>query len=244
MKFTNNISKLGPDVVAVNRPIGLTCPIICRFSPAHPGSLRNKCYMVRQEGRFPNVRKAARDNMEADQDELIQMMWDAHWTDKVIRLHVGGDFVGPDGELDRAYINAWVGALERFQGCPEILCYTHVIDKPELVAAFAPFHPQALGFHPDFILFASVHDQAEIEVAQRSGFTRFALALDEKHYEWGGGAWVERFGIRALVCPEQRSKIADCGSCRYCWKEWKRGGHVAFVEHSQPNRRGKETDGK
>lgn len=226
MKFTNGYSKLGSNVVAVNRPVGHSCPVSCRFHPQNDGSLKNKCYMIRLEGMRPNVRKAAMANMESSGASLSVMLSDAHDKNRLVRLHVGGDFMLPDGRLDRNYIFDWRWALDNTPQHSPILCYTHVINIPALVRAFDQF--------PTFKLFASVHDQTELDVARRTGFTRFALALDEKHYEWGGDAWVERFGIKALVCPEQRGKIKDCGSCRYCWGDWKHGGHVAFVEHSQP----------
>ena len=40
-------SKLGPNVLVINRPVGDTCPLECPLHPMSTGPLRNKCYMVR-----------------------------------------------------------------------------------------------------------------------------------------------------------------------------------------------------
>ena len=155
----------------------------------------------------------------------------------MVRLHPGGDFLKPDGEFDSEYMMAWRFAMGRNPGresrapdrsappqwFPRILAFTHVYDSKL---------PVWLG--PWISLFASVHSPEDLRWAAESGFTRFALAMEEKHYEWHGGPWLERFGKRFLVCPAIREKLPDCSSCRYCWREWGHGGHVAFPEHSQP----------
>jgi len=153
--------------------------------------------------------------------------------DRPVRLHVGGDFLRLNGLFDGAYLKAWVDGLHTLKDdLPRILCFTHVLDR--VLPLFLR------SYFDKFKLFASVHSREDIDKAEGSGFERLALAMKETHYEWdgyagGGGAWVERFGKRFLVCPEQRGKLLNCESCRYCWGDWSHGGHVAFLEHSQPN---------
>lgn len=231
MRFTNGYSKLGPNVVTVNRPVGHSCPVACPFHPESKSHLKNKCYMVRLEGMRPNIRKSAMQNMESNPIELAEMLWEARAKKQLVRMHVGGDFF-KEGKLDKDYLIAWSRALSSMYNPPPVVCYTHV-------TVHGPMVVDILSLYPQVKLFASVHTKLGLKQARGNGFTRFAIAMEEKHYQWDGGAWVERFGIKALVCPEQRGKIKDCGTCQYCWKDWKHGGHVAFLEHSQPNRKKK-----
>ena len=227
MKFTTgSYKKLGPNVLVVNRPVGTSCPMSCAYHPENVGPLGNKCYMVRTEGMRPNVRKAAMKNMEGRAEELADALFDH--AGKLTRMHVGGDFLGEAGEFDMNYILHWRMALQSLEIMPRILCFTHVYDR-RLVKEFLPFAPE-------FQLIASIHDERDMDRAVGAGFTRFALAMEETHYEWEWDrAWINRLGLKFLVCPEQRKKLPNCESCRYCWREWPHGGHVAFMEHSQPN---------
>ena len=225
MKFSIGNKKLGPNVLHLSRPVGLTCPLTCAYHPKSEGPGKNKCYMIRMEGIHPNVRKAASENLEIDLQVLVEALSSHHG--KLVRLHVGGDFLKPDGTLDILYILRWRRAMDRVPHS-RILCFTHVYSKV-LLLAFK-------RYAPEFQLIASINNELDLARARRAGFTRFALAMEEKHYEWDKGqAWVERFGLRFLVCPEIRKKLPNCESCGYCWRAWEHGGHVAFLEHSQPD---------
>ena len=72
-------------------------------------------------------------------------------------------------------------------------------------------------------------------MARSAGFEHFALTMTDHIAKWEGGAWVERGGIRWLVCPEHRGKLPDCNSCRYCWMG---KGPVAFLDHTYTTRKG------
>lgn len=226
MRFILGNKKLGPGVLHLSRPVGMTCPVSCAYHPLSPGQDKNKCYMVRLEGIHPNTRKAATRNLTSRWDKISNALFDHG--EGLVRMHVGGDFLAPDGELDRQYILDWVAALDSLAVVPHILCFTHV--------RHAYIVDQFREYAPNFQLIASVHNVSDLRRAQACGFTRFSLAMEEKHYEWEKGiAWVERLGMKFLVCPEIRKKLPNCESCRYCWNTWEHGGHVAFPEHSQPD---------
>ena len=229
MFFSNNNKKLGKGVVSVSRPIGDSCPITCPLHPQAEGPNRNRCYMVRLEGMYPNVRKAAFRNMEADAEELAQMLAGALADGHLVRLHVGGDFQGPTGRLDYSYLAEWIKALflvgdER----PPILAFTHCLDSI-LPGVIKPFRET-------FKLFASVHGKEDLKKARAEGFDLFALTMPDHIATWPKNqAWIERHGERWLVCPEQRGKLPDCDSCRYCWMG---RGNVAFLDHTYMSHKG------
>lgn len=225
MRFSLGNKKLGPNVLNMSRPVGTTCPVSCAYHPLSPGPDKNKCYMIRMEGLRPQIRKRARENLEADALRISNHLFDH--SGKLVRMHVGGDFLAEDGELDMNYILHWRSALQSLEVLPNILCFTHVYHQ-RLVRIFDPFAPE-------FQLIASVNNKIDFVRARFEGFTRFALAMEEKYYNWHGGAWVEKWGMKFLVCPAIRGKLPNCESCQYCWKTWSHGGHVAFPEHSQPN---------
>lgn len=235
MYFTRGNAKLGRDVVIVNRPVGLSCPLDCAFHPNGDGPWARYCYAARTEDMRPKTRDIACHNMEGDADQLANMLLHAAWEKRLVRVHSGGDFYDQrTGDLDLPYIAAWVRALKfcREHGhIPQILAFTHCMDG-RLVEAFRPFADR-------FRLFASVHDEADIDRARAVGFTQFALAMPEDWRDWNG-QWLgqrrlERHGVKWLVCLEQTRWKADCEECRFCWESTK--GNVAFLEHSAMWRR-------
>ena len=231
MFFSNNNKKMGKGVVSVNRPIGISCPLSCPLHPEAEGPDRNRCYMVRLEGMWPNVRKAAFRNMKADSDEIVQMLGEAGAEEKLVRLHVGGDFGAPGGEIDLTYLLQWDVALSIAQGFrkqPQVLAFTH-FNIPFVAHLF-------YGFREFFKLFASVHGEDDLNDAKKAGFEHFALTMPDHIATWPANqAWVERYGERWLVCPEQRGKLPDCDSCRYCWMG---RGNVAFLDHTYMSHKG------
>ena len=228
MRFLTGNKKLGPDVIHMSRPVGTTCPLSCAYHPKATGPHKNKCYKIRDTGRYQSVRNAAEENLLASESEITVALEGAAQNNQLVRLHVGGDFAKGDGSLDGAYTLVWQDAIAETFPRPLMLAYTHILDG---------WLPEVFHWFKEFTLFASVDNEDDVRTAQRIGFKRLALVMEEKHYEWDREqAWVERFGVRWLVCPVVRKKLPDCQSCQYCWKEWKHGGHVAFPEHSQPTR--------
>lgn len=222
--------KLGPDTLVVNRPVGLTCPVSCPMHPEAEGPWARKCYQHIAEGARPNIRNAAMRNLVADVDELASALEEAGRMGRLVRVHTGGDFYHQAaGDIDWPYVQAWVQALERVSPSrlPLLLAFTHVLDG-RLVEAFRPYRDR-------FRLMASVHDATDLQRARAVGFEHVALTSFDHAAFWRDGAWTERYGVRWLVCPEQRKKPVTCQTCRVCWE---RDTPVMFLEHSYTMRPG------
>jgi len=216
--------KLGKKVGTLSRPVGPTCPKSCPF-------LETACYAERLEDRYRNVHANWSQSYDLTPEQwsqwagrLRQELEQAKGKLKAIRIHVGGDFLQADGQIDHAYCLALVGTLGTVEGLPPVWAYTHAWRE---LAAF----PAALTLlRGAMVLFASVHSPTEAQEALALGFR---LALDpEEPVSAARSGFHEIHGVKALACPEQVKghERVTCDSCGYCFRATETR-HVAFYRH-------------
>lgn len=199
----NGNEKLGKNVFVISRPVGLTCPSDCFF-------LHNGCYAERTEKQYKNTRVSAEANIVVTADEIEGMVRYAYSQKKSIRISERGDF-GLNNEVDEDYVGAWYNGVKNVRLKPYIFTYTHFLD-----ARVAKLEEVGIS------VYASVHNEADIEKAKSAGFKRFAYITDIKKKKGGSHdapKYVELPVIgRTLVCPEQRMgrKKVTCDICKVC----------------------------
>ncbi len=223
-KYSTSNRKLGPGVISFSREVGVTCPTDCPL-------LGKICYAEKM-GKFrPNIAISYAGNVILDVDLAKSKLLEALRFNNTIRLHVSGDWY-LDGELDIAYLDAWVSVFTdvyaRYSELPKIFLYTHVHDK-RLVDALAPFS--------DYIkLYASITEISDIPIVKGLGFTLIALATGDhiRTIKKKGKPPVkaEYGGETFLLCPNQRRHYdaidVTCSTCQYCVNGI---GNVQFMPH-------------
>src|SRR5262245_4901973 len=118
--WTDGNEKLG-NVLVVNRPVGLTCPISCPL-------LDRACYALATEKRFPMARIVARENLVISADSLIKALRAGQAKGhKAARIHERGDF-GQQNRIDRPYVKAWRKALQTVRELT-VWGYTHFYNR-------------------------------------------------------------------------------------------------------------------
>lgn len=217
--------KLGRRVYIINRPVKTTCPSSCPFlQPDSP----SKCYAEFTERRFKKAKEAAHRNLNITAEQLYSMIESANKNNKDIRIHERGDFAIHD-RLDTWYVGQWVKAIRKAlknRVLPKVWGYAHLFRKT--IAKLNKFN----NVH----IYASVHNEADIQQAQQAGFSLFAYVLKVARKKGGSKDFPAYVNIpvlgRTLVCPEQRlgrTKIT-CDKCRWCIEG---KGNVAFLESHQ-----------
>jgi len=224
--YSGNI-KLGKNVSVISRPVGVgktgTCPSGCPF-------LERGCYAKIIEGRMPNTRKFAENNVITSLEEIFLFLAESKKIRNDVRIHERGDFL-LDGKLDIEYLNNWKKALTRFNKnksgyIPKIWVYTHVYHRK--VADLQKY---------GVIVYASVHTEDDIKQAKKAGFKLFAIdsKIQKKRRVKGiqsVSSYIDLPALgRTLVCPEQRmgdTKNITCSTCNYCTTG---KGNIAFLKH-------------
>lgn len=222
--------KLGPNVVSWSRPVGLTCPTDCPFLTGVRSDGTNLpseglCYADRLEQSTPSVaaswaRNSSRDDWAPWAIQLRGELEDAARAGHAVRIHVGGDFLLPDGRLDEPYVATVFWAFAYADPRPPAWAYTHCWRE---LAGYRKWLVAA-GIE----MFASVHTAAEATEARALGY-RLAIDGGDKP-DPGFPAWRDA-AHRELNCPEQRlgpEKIT-CSSCKYCFR--RQEGDVIFYLH-------------
>ena len=225
--------KLGALVASWSREVGPTCPQDCPFGGWNTSSsipAKHRCYAEKLQHRRPNVAKSWRATQWTPQALAAELLRAERKGMRAVRIHVGGDWLGPDGKVDRPYLAAVLHGfrLARRQGC-RILAwyYTHA---PALMA-----HHRRFLARVGVVGYASVHSSEAAHAAERQGFL---LAIDLGH-EWPKGApapvtWPTVFKApsdhKTYTCPEQRKGAdrATCSSCMLCPKGL---ANVVFLRH-------------
>src|SRR5262245_7626460 len=205
-------SKLGPTVVSWSRPVGPTCPQSCPF-------LHTLCYAERiaPEVQAKWEANAPRTDWGPWSRQLQIELSEAGRRGHQVRIHVGGDFLLPSGELDRDYIIAVLRAYVYAKPRPASWCYTHVWREMDWFRGMFV----ALGIE----MFASVHTPEEASEARALGWR---LAIDGGDRPDSYPAWRAK---GELNCPEQRlgHERITCSTCRYCFRAG--AGDVVFYLH-------------
>lgn len=220
--------KLGPRTASLSRPVGPTCPASCPFLGAG-------CYAEKIQNRYPSVKKGwskayglTTEQWKAWSRALCTEIVQSTRRVDVIRLHVGGDWVGPTGAVDRSYLTALCRAVKgaRAQGCETpVFYYTHAWRE---MTRFRPML-EWLGIRG----YASVHGPGDAAAATAAGWR---LAIDPGEDLKVGGKVAQKsgfreiYGVRALSCPEQIKghKKMTCDRCTYCYN---RHDNVIFYRH-------------
>lgn len=223
MKTAEGNDKLGKNCIVVSRPVGDTCPDTCIF-------LHNGCYAEQSEKQYPAVRPAGMQNLITERGRIRAMILDAAKRGKSIRFMERGDWF-KDGELDVDFVNNVVWACESIvksgDTLPVMWFYTHVYDS-RIVTQLGPY----------FSIFASVHNEQDMESAKSAGFTKFAwcdsegrIATKRPKSKVKAEAWRKALpklvvlgGEKFVTCPEirrGRSFVTCTGSkdsqaCRMC----------------------------
>lgn len=213
MKYAVGNEKLGKNCLVVSREVGPTCPTTCFF-------LDNGCYAQKTEKRFKAAKNAGAANLVVPAQDIEDLINEAIKKSKSLRIHERGDF-GQNDQVDNTYVDAWVTACKNVVAAgkqlPPIWAYTHFYDK-YLWDSLSPY----------IMLYASVHNDKNIEDAKAAGFTRFA-------YISSSGASAAKYVGKALICPEQRmgrDRVTCTGTktttaCKWCLK----GKDVVFLQH-------------
>lgn len=215
--------KLG-NLPSLSRPVGPTCPSACPF-------LGHGCYAERIQARRPSVAR----NWASRAYGLSPAEWrkwsvallaDLRRADKrgarAVRLHVAGDWLLPDGAVDRYYLAAVLRAFRAARRAGlrvRAYFYTHA------ATAMAP-HRRFLD-RVGVQGFASVHTGPEATLALSQGWR---LALDNPlPIRDAVPGFVQIQGQRALVCPEQ-AKGVTCDRCGFCFRAGETR-NVTFLRH-------------
>jgi len=211
MKIGKGNRKLGDNVATLSRPVGPTCPQSCPF-------LGHGCYAERMT-RYTSVKNAWREGLDIDPVKLAADLVKLPARFKALRIHVGGDFLEPSGNVDRRYLAGLLRALRRTRdaGRPfPAWVYTHAWQD------MAP-HRKALE-RAGVQVFASVHNERDATLAAVLGY-RLA---------WDSGTKLESKAPvkdgRGLTCPEQRKGVS-CEDCKYCFTKQSGRRNVVFYRH-------------
>lgn len=212
MRYSNGNEKLGNTLV-ISRPVGTSCPNTCPF-------LGNGCYAEHTEKQYKATRPFAMANLVVSESEIRSLIDNAVASNKAVRIHERGDFCR-DNKLDLPYIKAWIQAIKSSSKLPHIYTYTHKLVK---TLAKLPIS-----------VYASVHNERDIIVAQQAGFKLFAYCSEIQRSKRHSNRHIPTFINlpiigRTLVCPEQRlgRKKITCDKCRWCIEG---KDNVMFLKH-------------
>lgn len=210
MKVANGNDKLGKNCLVVSRPVGDTCPPSCVF-------LNNGCYAEATERQYKNARTAGFVNMVTEKNRIRAMILDAIKKDKSIRFMERGDWY-KNGELDVEFVENVTWACESIISdgikLPDMWFYTHVYDE------------RLVALNKYFSIFASIHNENDMNLAKSKGFTKFAWCDSDKKIapkrpksKTKADIWrkalpklVVLHGERFVTCPEIR-KGRDFVTC-------------------------------
>jgi hypothetical protein len=158
MKIAEGNDKLGKGCIVVSRPVGDTCPSSCAF-------LGNGCYAEHTEKQYANARTAGFANVITEIGRIRSMIIDAIKRKKSIRFHERGDWF-LNGELDTNYLDnvcvACESVIESGYTLPDMWFYTHIYDS------------RLVKLSKYMAVYASVHNDSDMETAKSAGFKRFA----------------------------------------------------------------------
>lgn len=230
--------KLGDDIAATYRPVGLTCPSTCAF-------LGNGCYA--EKG---NVGIHQRKTVD-DRDALEKALSSGR---KILRHHVSGDFF-KDDELDVEYLESLIAFHRKFDWMLGFT-YTHNI------RAFVEAGYTADKLPPNLIILASCDSPDMASWAERGGYrtARVAKSLDVALNERAedeivcpqntrylfnkerdkafmkengiGGRWSNKIrkmhNDARLERGEKPLTEISCSDCRLCFKSDR---SIVFVKH-------------
>jgi hypothetical protein len=222
MKYTIGTNGKIGSAISISRSVGPSCPPTCRYLPPVAGGEGDgDCWAWAIEQRFKGAAAASAQNMlPAGIDPTRSMLIHALKKELWIRLPDRGDF-GSDGEVDKPWVAQFArscdSVIETHGRLPIIWGYTHFIRSRYLA--------QTLGKYMK--LYASVHNEKELNIAKRAGFTLFAMCDDEtklapKKPKAGSRAaatyatdcpkLVTVGGERFVTCPEIR-RMGDHITC-------------------------------
>ena len=222
MKTADGNDKLGKNCIVVSRPVGDTCPPDCDY-------LDEECYAQHTEKQYKNARVAGFANIITEKNKIRSMMIDADERNKSIRWHERGDWF-LNGELDTDYVSNVTWACESIIAAglrlPKMWFYTHIYD------------PRLAALSKYMSVYASVHDDNDMNIAKAAGFTLFAWCDSDKKIapkrpksKAKADAWrkeLPKFVIlnneRFVTCPEIRKGRAfvtcsgnkDSQACDMC----------------------------
>ena len=234
MKVADGNEKLGKGCVVVSRPVGDTCPSDCDY-------LDNGCYAEHSEKIYPGVRPAAMQNLVTEKNRIRSMILDADRRGKSIRWHERGDWF-LNGELDIEYLDNVTWACESIlaegKTLPDMWFYTHIYDS------------RLVSLEKYMNVYASVHDDNDMNTARAEGFKLFAWCDSDKKIapkrprgKAKAEAWRKSLpklvvlnGEKFVTCPEIRRGrgVVTCTptkgsvSCELCVKGL---ANVLFPSH-------------
>ena len=234
MKTADGNDKLGTGCIVVSRPVGDTCPSDCDY-------LNNGCYAGATENQYKNARVAGFANIITEKNKIRAMILDAIRRKRSIRWHERGDWF-LDGKLDVEYVENVLWACRSIVKdgiqLPKMWFYTHIYDS-------------ALVELSEYMsVYASVHDDNDMNTAKAAGFTMFAwcdsdtkIAPKRPRGKVKADGWrkeLPKFVIlnneKFLTCPEIRKgrTFVTCtgnkhsNACDYCVNG---RGNVLFPAH-------------
>lgn len=197
--------KLGPGMLVLDRPVGLTCPSTCPL-------LNNGCYAESMANRMPSTQTGAMKNLELGDIKMIS-------SNRPLRLHVGGDFYRQN-RLDRQYLAKLIKVIRGRRGKGKTYTYTHCFRDPVLTRILMRLKRFGLT------VFASCHSPQDMSDALALGYR---IALISESAEEGMTA-LRLMGLKGIVCPEQRGTGLTCDRCGYCYLQ-KSDKHLVLLKH-------------
>ena len=189
------------------RPVGDTCPQACPL-------LNQGCY-AQQGNTALHARRASALSAPSLRSALLAMV-EAARGGTVARLHVSGDFLGPDGELDTEYVDGLIVIAkvlgERFPRTKVLaFTYTHVTGIDDTIEAL-----RNVGI-----------------VVRRSGRPEpWGAVVLPKSANYPAAARA----VGATYCPAQAAKdVGQYVTCQDCTLCWTRDRLVAFRPDGNSN---------
>lgn len=188
----NKASKVG--LPATYRPVGETCPGDCPL-------LGNGCYAQSSHVDM-QARRASYKPLPSLIAAAAVMVIAARYR-SMARLHISGDFMTPEGQLDLTYIEGLLqiagfirSELPRTRRGPVAYGYTHIDEE-------------RLGLYPLMLEAAGV-------TLLRSGLPRHGGAIVA---EFDSIDTLERAypGVRFAKCRAQLDDLLQCKDCELCW---------------------------
>ncbi len=221
--YSKGNTKLGKCLI-ISRAVGNTCSSDC--------PMMKDCYAAFTEKRFSHVRRCGLQNAKVRTGEIKALLKFARQQNIPIRFHERGDFGnGKCQQIDKRYVRAVELGLQKFNGSVKVWTYTHIYH--ERLAALSN-----LGLS----IYASIHNNRDIEVATKAGFKLFATVIPERPHkvkaflkpipEYSGPQTLTKYGLRWIVCPAQYMKnggtLRKCVKCKICING---RSNVAFLRH-------------
>jgi hypothetical protein len=214
-----------PFVCSTYVSISATCPSTCKFKDAgcyvQTGNALGPMKRLDAEARGRHV---SRITVARNEAELIDLQWSSDFFRSArvpqdgarggrdLRLHVGGDVVGP-------LHASWLGAAAerwRLRGGGRVWTYTH---------RWSEVAPCEWG--PAIAALASVESPEEAEAAVDLGYSpawTVAAFRDVRAHSMSG--------IKLIPCPAQTRGV-KCIECRLCLRPLPKGAAIGFAFHGQ-----------